>query len=188
MTKKEARALYKEKRLSLTVMSRDRLADLILIEFQKLDMEIPDIVMTYAGNETLLEYDPELVERFCNFKNPFVGFAYPKIDHQVLQAFLVDENTTFAANKFGIEEPEDGILTDVTDVGIVFVPLLAFDKMGYRVGYGKGYYDKFLSTANKNTLRIGFSFFEAEESISDINEFDIPLDICITPFKTYHFN
>lgn len=188
MTKNEARLLYKEKRLSVPDIQRDKLEDLILIAFQKLNLHVPDVILTYACNEKLREYDPKLVERFCNFKNPMAAFAYPKIKDQELHAFLVNENTTFIANKFGIDEPDDGMLLEVEAIEMVFVPLLAFDSRGYRVGYGKGYYDKFLSKANKDTLKIGFSFFEAEENISDIDEYDIPLDICITPHKIYHFN
>ncbi len=187
MTKSEARILYKDKRLSLAVMQRDKLEDLILIEFQKLNLSVPDFIMTYAGNEKLMEYDPHLVERFCHFKNPLSSFAYPKIKDQELQAFLVNENTTFIANKFGIDEPANGSLIDVNEIEMVFVPLLAFDLKGYRVGYGKGYYDKFLSKAGNELIKIGFSFFEAEERIVDVDKYDIPLDICITPFKTYHF-
>lgn len=188
MTKKEARSVYKEKRLSLTVNNRDKLEDLMLIEFQKLDLPIPDMIMTYAPNHQLGEYDPGLVERYCNFRNPMTTFAYPKIEGENLHAIGIDEGATFMPNKYGIEEPVGGSLIGVSDLDLIFVPLLAFDKKGYRVGYGKGYYDRFLGEAANNILKIGFSFFTAEDSIDDINEFDIPMDICITPFQTYHFN
>jgi len=70
---------------------------------------------------------------------------------------------------------------------VVFVPLLAFDKSGNRVGYGKGFYDNFLAKCNPETLKIGLSFFEIEEEILDINPKDIRLNLCITPQKTYNF-
>lgn len=188
MTKKEARSIYKERRLSLTVTQRDKMEDLILIEFQKLAKAIPNIIMTYAANGKLLEYDPSLVERYCNFRNPMATFVYPRIEEDGLHAIAINDNTTFTTNRFGIDEPEGGSLVDACAIDLIFVPLLAFDKKGFRVGYGKGYYDKFLSVARVDTLKIGFSFFDAEDSIDDINEFDIALDICITPFKTYYFN
>lgn len=188
MTKKEARTLYKEKRLSLTVIQRDKFEDLLLIQFQKMDLVIPDMIFTYAANERLMEYDPGLVERFCKFRNPFAVFAYPKVQEESLNAILVDDQTTFAPNRFGIEEPEGGDSLEPSAIQMAFIPLLAFDKKGYRVGYGKGYYDRFLSNAGTDLIKIGFSFFDAEELIEDTNEFDIPLDICITPYKTYHFN
>ena len=70
---------------------------------------------------------------------------------------------------------------------LIFVPLLAFDKFGNRVGYGKGFYDVFLSECRPDTLKIGFSFFEAEVEIEDVFEKDIKLDYCITPKAVYKF-
>ena len=66
-------------------------------------------------------------------------------------------------------------------------PLLAYDKNGNRVGYGKGFYDKFLAECNPNTIKIGLSFFEPEELISDINTSDVQLNYCVTPNKTFKF-
>ena len=51
---------------------------------------------------------------------------------------------------------------------MVFVPLLAFDKAGNRVGYGKGFYDLFLSECRQDVIKVGLSFFEAEEEIPGI--------------------
>ena len=69
----------------------------------------------------------------------------------------------------------------VSKIEVVFVPLLAYDQNGNRVGYGKGFYDKFLSKCNPETIKIGLSFFEPEETIEDISVTDIKLDFCITP-------
>jgi 5-formyltetrahydrofolate cyclo-ligase len=55
------------------------------------------------------------------------------------------------------------------------------------VGYGKGFYDKFLLNCKPETIKIGLSFFEAEETIGDVFENDVKLDYCITPKKVYAF-
>lgn len=70
---------------------------------------------------------------------------------------------------------------------MVFVPLLAFDKNGDRVGYGKGFYDKFLKECKPEIIKIGLSFFEPEEKIDGIFEEDIKLDYCVTPNEIYTF-
>ena len=70
---------------------------------------------------------------------------------------------------------------------MVFVPLLAFDEKGNRVGYGKGFYDQFLSKCQPETIKIGLSFFESETLISDTLSTDIQLDYCVTPTKVYNF-
>lgn len=188
MTKDQLRIMYKEKRAGITAAQKDKLEDLILIQFQKLAVEIPTVIMTYASCEKLNEYDPGLIKRFCSFRNPYTTFSYPSIRaDNSMHAFAVNAETTFAPNAFGIDEPVNGTLFDTGKIDMVFVPFLAFDEAGYRVGYGKGYYDRFLKTCNPDVLKIGFSFFEAEQAIDDVNEYDIPLDICITPDKTYTF-
>ena len=70
---------------------------------------------------------------------------------------------------------------------MVFVPLLAFDKKGHRVGYGKGFYDKFLSECKPDAIKIGLSFFEPEELITDVFESDVKLDYCVTPNSIHAF-
>jgi 5-formyltetrahydrofolate cyclo-ligase len=68
----------------------------------------------------------------------------------------------------------------------VLIPLLAFDKKGNRVGFGKGYYDKFLVHCKPTVLKVGLSFFDPVDEIEDIIGIDIPLDFCVTP-KAIHF-
>ena len=69
----------------------------------------------------------------------------------------------------------------------MFVPLLAYDKLGNRVGYGKVFYDQFLSECSPETLKIGLSFFEPEEQINDVFENDIQLDYCVSPHTIFKF-
>jgi len=69
----------------------------------------------------------------------------------------------------------------------VFVPLVVFDRKGNRAGYGKGYYDRFLMTCRPDCLKIGFSYFEPVELLEDKNQYDIPLNMCITPAGSYVF-
>jgi 5-formyltetrahydrofolate cyclo-ligase len=72
-------------------------------------------------------------------------------------------------------------------IDLVFIPLLACDLQGNRVGYGKGFYDRFLSKCRYDVKKIGLSFFDPVDKIEDVNVFDIPLDECITPKKTWVF-
>ena len=101
--------------------------------------------------------------------------------------FLLTDNTKIKKNQYNIPEPVDGIEVPSTKIEVVFVPLLAFDKKGHRVGYGKGFYDKFLSECKPDLIKIGLSFFEPEELITDVFEGDIQLDYCVTPNEIYSF-
>ena len=101
--------------------------------------------------------------------------------------FLLTDTTKIKKNNYDIPEPVDGLEVPVSKINVVFVPLLAFDKKGNRVGYGKGFYDQFLSKCNSKTLKIGVSFYEAETIISDTLSTDIQLNYCVTPTKVYNF-
>ena len=97
-------------------------------------------------------------------------------------------NTEFVINKLGIREPIADVEFDKSLIEIIIVPLLVFDRKGHRVGYGGGYYDRFMSNAPKNVVKIGLSLFEPIDEISDINQNDIELNFVVTPSKTYSFN
>jgi 5-formyltetrahydrofolate cyclo-ligase len=109
-------------------------------------------------------------------------FATHKMTH-----YLLTDNTKFIKNAYNIPEPFDGIEVPVSKIQVVFVPLLAFDGKGNRVGYGKGFYDAFLSECTPETIKIGLSFFEAEEFIEDTSDMDVSLDYCVTPDRIYKF-
>jgi 5-formyltetrahydrofolate cyclo-ligase len=78
-------------------------------------------------------------------------------------------------------------ISSSTKIDVAFVQLMAFDKKGHRVGYGKGFYDKFLAKCKPEIIKIGLSFFEPEELISDVLESDVMLDYCVTPSGVYEF-
>lgn len=101
--------------------------------------------------------------------------------------FLLTDNTKIKKNEYNIPEPVNGIEVPSKKIDVVFVPLLAFDKKGHRVGYGKGFYDKFLSECKPDVIKIGLSFFEPEEIIEDVFEGDIQLDYCVTPNSIHSF-
>jgi len=105
-----------------------------------------------------------------------------------LTNYLLTDSTVIKPNHWNIPEPVDGIHIESSKIDIVFVPLLCFDKKGHRVGYGKGFYDNFLSDCKLGTIKIGLSLFEAEEEIEDIHENDMPLDYCVSPKMIYQFH
>lgn len=104
-----------------------------------------------------------------------------------MAAIEVNADTAFQKNAWNIHEPMDGRVVDSGVIDVAFVPLLIFDRKGYRVGYGKGFYDKYLQQCKPGCLKIGFCYFEPIDEISDTNEFDVPLNICITPNTIYVF-
>jgi len=104
-----------------------------------------------------------------------------------MDARLISAATTWQKNKYGINEPSNGPYLSALNIHVVIVPLLAFDKAGHRVGYGKGYYDRFLSKVSPQTITIGLSWFAPVDEITGITVYDIPLNYCVTPYQLYAF-
>ena len=82
---------------------------------------------------------------------------------------------------FGIPQPVAGA---DEPCGVVLPPLLAFDEEGYRVGYGGGYYDKYLKNAKTKKVGLGYSF-QIEDFKED--EWDVPLDLFICEKGIYDY-
>ena len=167
----------------------DRYNDLILIQFQKISLPPVYCLHTYLPSLKLVEVDTSNLVRYLQFKNPDLKIAVPKIDihSNSLYHYQLLENIILVTNQFGINEPEEGNRVEAEEIDLVLVPLLAFDKKGFRVGYGKGFYDKFLTDCRPDVISVGLSFFEPVEEITDINEFDIPLNYCVTPNNLFSF-
>ncbi len=117
------------------------------------------------------------------------NIVLPKVSGKnLLKHYLLTDTTKLAISNWGVPEPVDGIEIQEEKIDVVFVPLLAFDKKGNRVGYGKGFYDNFLSKCKKSVIKVGLSLFDSEAEISDVNENDVPLNYCVTPNKIYSFS
>lgn len=187
MNKKEIRKIFREKRASLSAVQMGKLDDLILLQFQKIPTPYLNFVHSYIASEKLKEPDTSLILRFLKFRYPDIKIAAPKIDIRTLRMehYHITNYDQIEQNIYGIDEPVSGELIHPEDIDMVIIPLLAFDERGYRVGYGKGYYDRFLSECRPDIIRVGLSFFEAVAVIDDTDTYDIPLDYCCTPHKLY---
>ena len=111
----------------------------------------------------------------------------PKVEGKTLSHFLLTDDTLLLESKWGIAEPQQGIAITPAQMEVVFVPLLAFDEKGHRVGYGNGFYDAFLAQCPTTTCKIGLSFFAPVPKIEGIEQTDISLNHVITPSKIYSF-
>lgn len=188
MIKKELRKKYKAKRKELTIERIDDLSLEIANHLIPLDIWDATYFHLFLPIEEHKEVNTEYILQILHAKDKEVVVS--KSDFKTLQMthYLLTDNTAIKKNQYNIPEPVDGIEVPTTKINVVFVPLLAFDDNGNRVGYGKGFYDQFLKGCESNCLKIGLSVFEVEEElIDDVFENDIPLDLCVTPKKVYRF-
>jgi 5-formyltetrahydrofolate cyclo-ligase len=189
MLKKDARYQYRKKRENITQTDKQKWDDLILINFQEARFPFLDYVLSFYPIEQNNETDTFLITDYLHFKNPNLHICYARTDltNHTMEAIECNADSIFEANAFNIPEPIDTTIVDSQLIDLVIVPLLAFDKKGNRVGYGKGFYDRYLKSCRNDCIKIGLCYFEPIDSIEDANEFDVPLDFCITPQRTYVF-
>ena len=106
-----------------------------------------------------------------------------------MQHIVLEPETPLTENKWRIPEPypapDQMIEPEVLDA--ILIPLLAFDVNGFRVGYGGGYYDRFLSKCRPDAMKIGLSMFDPVGAINDLDPYDVPMNVCITPYNIYKF-
>lgn len=96
-----------------------------------------------------------------------------------MESYVLDTNTKMVENGWGIPEPTEAIKCPDDSIDMILIPLLCFDKQGFRVGYGKGFYDRFLLKCRQNIIKIGLSLFQPVDKIEDINENDVRMDFCV---------
>ena len=189
MNKKELREVYRTKRRELSESERMRMDDLMLIQFQAISIPFLEYLFTYWPIEENHEPNTHIFTEFLRFRNPELKVAYPVIDpHSIeMNALFTDIDTPFEKASFNLFEPQKGEPIHPDKFDLVLVPLLCVDTNGYRVGYGKGYYDRFLAQCHPDCLKVGLSYFEPVESINDKADYDVPLNLCITPLAAYVF-
>ncbi len=187
MLKTQARKAFFEKRKNTTPTQQQLWDDLILIQFKQLQLPYVQVLFTYAAMNT--EVHTDTIVDYLLFKNPAMQVAYPicNFSDYTMQAHQAEIDTPFVTNKFGTLEPQNGHIITPQSIDVVIVPLLCFDQQGYRVGYGKGFYDKYLALIREDAIKVGLSYYEPIDRIEDSNNFDVPLSYCVTPQKTYEF-
>ncbi|WP_113660901.1 5-formyltetrahydrofolate cyclo-ligase [Pedobacter nanyangensis] len=162
------------------------LNQLLLAQFKTLDFSGINSIHVFLPIVEKREPDTFLLIDWLQENHPKMSIVVSRSnfnDHSMSHHPYQKED--LKANHYHIPEPQT---TEVFkgEIDMVLVPLLAFDQRGYRVGYGKGFYDRFLSEIK--TKKVGISLFGMlPEEISDVHQDDITLDICITPKQIYHW-
>lgn len=183
--KNALRLLYRAKRKALSVAERTLASDAILELVIAENLIREGLLMLYLDSEH--HYEIPMEKWFDTFEqNPI---CVPKVidANGKMEAVVWEKGMPLAPNKWGIPEPLSTSYVNSQNITTVVVPLLCFDQNGHRVGYGKGYYDRFLSRCSTECKTIGISCFAPIEKIEDSLATDIPLDVVVTPNKVYTF-
>ena len=191
MLKKDLRKEFLAKRKALTDSELAAFSQKIC---DKLFQSFP--IHSYANIHIFLpikkqkEIDTWLIINTLRKDFPHLNIIIPRIAGDgEMENYLLNSETKFEENKWQIIEPIRNPKSEIrnSEIDLVILPLLIFDKNGYRVGYGKGFYDKFLAKCRTDILKIGLSVFEPINEIEDVNEFDIKMNFCVTPNRIWTF-
>lgn len=187
MLKAELRKKYKALRNDLSLEVVDSLSMDIANNLLKMPIWDASFYHIFLTIEEQKEVNTDYILNILSGKDKHIVLSKSDFESHLMTHYLLTDNTIIKKNKYNIPEPIDGIEISNNKIEVVFVPLLAFDKKGHRVGYGKGFYDTFLNACKPETIKIGLSFFEAEDAIEDVFKSDVELNYCVTPKKIYRF-
>jgi 5-formyltetrahydrofolate cyclo-ligase len=187
MTKAEIRKIFLEKRMLLTEAEHRYGSQQICDRFfVSANLTHVSVLHTFIPVPDKREPDTWLIIDRLRREYPHIHIAVPRIAGKDLQHVLLQNTAQLRVNQWGIAEPVAGTEIPARAVDMVLVPLLAFDIRGHRVGYGKGYYDRFLNACRPDTARVGVSLFGPLQAVPHAAH-DVPLTACVTPDAYYQF-
>lgn len=117
--------------------------------------------------------------------------SVPVIQNGELLSAAFRKGDTVREAQFGQPEPEELSIVDESNLDVMLIPLLAFDERGYRIGYGKGFYDRFLQRLSRQEItpcRIGLSFLQQKVDAVPVDSLDEPLDVIVHEHGIIRFN
>jgi len=185
--KSELRKKYKALREELSQTQIEDYSLAIANQLLKLNVWDKSFYHIFLTIEEQHEVNTDYILNILSGKDKNIIISKSNFTDYSMTHYLLTDNTKIKKNHYNIPEPVDGITIVVEQIEVVFIPLLAFDSNGNRVGYGKGFYDRFLADCKPQTTKIGLSFFEVENEIFEASEDDIKLDFCVTPSNIYTF-
>lgn len=183
MLKVEIRKIYSEKRQALSAVLINELSQKIthlLISNFDLKAKLVGVFLPIEKRKEINLYP--LIEQL-NEAQICIPISDFETHQMIFNRFIAYDALHF--DKFGIPELKESNEEVLPE--LILIPLLVSDEKGYRVGYGKGFYDRYLSEKGKNCIKIGLSLFDPIEMITDSDSHDQKLDFLITPSKVYAY-
>jgi 5-formyltetrahydrofolate cyclo-ligase len=191
MTKSELRKSFLAKRQSITSSQRNVAnAQIAANFFERFDLSEFKVLHCFISIERFGEVDTRPIFQRVWSEFPKITTVVPRIDHETeeLESLLYGSDIELQYDRWQIGEPIHDNKVPPDQIDIVLIPLLCYDRVGHRVGYGKGYYDRFLARCRPDCQKIGLSMFPPIDKIDDAHEGDIRLDACITPSEVISFS
>lgn len=191
MSKDELRLRLTEQRRALTDLQRERFGSAIVERCLKtLEREKIESLHSYAPISSKKEVDTRQLLKAVWRRWPKIVTAAPRVTGVgLLESVVVNADTEWREHAWGMPEPIEGeVVPRDYQFDAIIVPTLGFDRHGYRLGYGGGYYDRFLDT-QRQALTIGLCYQAGfVESGLQHEDHDVLLNLVITERATYRFS
>jgi 5-formyltetrahydrofolate cyclo-ligase len=182
MNKDELRKIFLTKRLALSEQEHRALSSKISdLFFHTFDLSRINHLHVFIPIKSKQEPDTWIMINRIRKDFPHIRLVVPRVKGDEMENIFFENNHQLGDTKWGMMEPKLGLNVPPVDIDMVIVPLLAVDQQGHRIGYGKGYYDRFLKLCRPDCIKVGVSFFEPEEAIKEKSSEDVLLNGCLTP-------
>lgn len=151
------------------------------------DYRSNETLLCYAANRDEIDLDAFIRKALSDGKR--VAVPYCLDSSGTMEFYLIDALEQLREGRFGIREPDINYSKRLEnfDKSIIIVPAIAFDRKGYRIGYGKGYYDRFLA-AHNTIPSVGVCFEAMLQEQLHTENYDVPIDMIITEHQTIYCN
>ena len=190
MTKAALRKIYLAKQENLSAHLREQKGAQISEQFfARFDLTQINFLHCFLPIEKFNEIDTKIIFERIWHEFPHIKTLAPRVNFQTneIENLIFRSGTNLVENAWQIREPSGNETIETKKIDAVLVPLLCFDVRGFRVGYGRGFYDRFLNRCRADCLKIGLSYFAPVAEISDAQAFDVKLDFCVMPETTVNF-
>lgn len=187
MTKRELRISLSRKRKNLSPEEVSERSLAIANLVKELSIWDRDFFHLFLSIKEKNEVETEFLLHLLQGRDKNIVISKSDFSTKQMTHFLLTDTTTISANQYGIPEPTSGITIQPKQLDVVFVPLLGFDTAGNRLGYGGGFYDRFLAACKPDCLKIGLSLLEQQTDKIPVGPTDIALDMAVTPSRIIRF-
>ena len=178
--KRQKRALRREARArrdGLSPGERERMSDEVAENVMALPaVENATTVMAFSSFGSEVDTGP-VIERL---ERDGRRVALPRVEGRDIVAVAYRSGDRVRPTSFGALEPAGGERVAPEEIDVVIVPGLAFDRSGHRVGYGRGFYDRFLATLRPDALTVGICFSVQLRDEVPQGRDDRPVDLVVT--------
>lgn len=192
MNKPELRKWLKQLRQNLTeqewTVRNKAMLDHLMALLAELDFKVIHVFLPIS-NQNEPDLWPLIHELQKQRAEVAIAVSKSNMITKRMTLYRYESESQMAISPLGIPEPHFGEHIDPRTVDVTLIPMLAFDEKGMRLGYGGGFYDRFLALdCRPDVQRIGISLFPPYSHALTVEAHDQPLHACVTPFGVWKFD